>query len=225
MTALPISGQNHLINQPTTQNFLLALMRNTLHAQRPMNKILQHCCLLAALWLPVVTAHAAAIKALIIDGQNNHDWKSTTPVLKKIIEDSGLFTVDVATAPGSGKDMSGFKPDFAAYRVIISNYNGDPWSKETQEAFVNFVRNGGGFVCVHAADNSFPDWKEYNEMIGVGGWGGRNEKSGPLLRLRDGKFVPDTKPGAGGHHGAQHAFLMETRDPAHPIMRVWPTKA
>jgi type 1 glutamine amidotransferase len=178
----------------------------------------------AAIFLTVAATDAATIKALIIDGQNNHDWKATTPVLKQILEDSGLFTVEVATSPGGGKDMSGFKPDFAAYDVIVSNYNGDPWSKETQEAFVTFVRSGGGFVCVHAADNSFPDWQEYNEMIGVGGWGGRNEKSGPLLRLRDAKFVPDTKPGAGGHHGAQHAFLMETREPNHPIMRGLPAK-
>ena len=29
------------------------------------------------------------LKVLIIDGQNNHDWKSTTPVMKRILEDSG----------------------------------------------------------------------------------------------------------------------------------------
>ena len=66
---------------------------------------------------------------------------------------------------------------------------GERWGKENEEAFVQFVKNGGGFVSVHAADNSFPDWQEYNEMIGVGGWGERNEKSGPYLRLRDGKWV------------------------------------
>src|SRR5262249_42875258 len=132
------------------------------------------------------TTQAAPMKALIIDGQNNHDWKSTTPVLKKILEDTGLFTVDVATSPPKGGDMSSFRPEFDGYRVIVSNYNGEPWSKETQDAFVKYVRSGGGFVCVHAADNSFPSWPEYNEMIGIGGWEGRNEKSGPYLRLRDG---------------------------------------
>ncbi len=168
--------------------------------------------------------HAAPIRALIIDGQNNHDFKSTTPHLKKVLEETGLFTVEVATSPGKGKDMSGFKPKFADYRVIISNYNGEPWSQETQDALVAFVRGGGGFVSVHAADNSFPKWKEYNEMIGVGGWEGRNEKSGPYLRLRDGKWTHDTTPGAGGHHGQQHTFLMETRVPTHPIMAGLPAE-
>ena len=167
---------------------------------------------------------AAALKALILDGQNNHDWKTTTPILKKILEDSGVFTVEVATAPGKGGDMSGFKPNFPAYRVIVSNYNGEPWSKATQEAFAKYVRDGGGFVSFHAADNAFPEWKEYNEMIGLGGWGGRDQKSGPYLRLRDAQWVRDASPGTGGHHGQQHVFVMDTRAPSHPIMAGLPAQ-
>ena len=173
-------------------------------------------------WATLV--QSAPMKVIIIDGQNNHDWKRTTPELKKILEDSGLFAVDVATSPGKGGDMTAFKPNFAAYRVIVSNYNGEPWSKETQDAFEKYVRDGGGFVSVHAADNAFPEWKEYNEMIAVGGWGERNEKSGPYLRLRDGKWVHDTTPGRGGSHGAQHEFVVETRDTDHPIMHGLPSK-
>ncbi|MBM3876491.1 MAG: ThuA domain-containing protein, partial [Verrucomicrobia bacterium] len=138
------------------------------------------------------TSHAAPLKALIIDGQNNHDWKSTTPVIRRILETTGRFTVEVATSPAKGGDMAGFKPRFAGNDVLVSNYNGEPWSEETQKAFVAYVRGGGGFVTVHAANNSFPEWPEYNTMIGVGGWGGRTEKSGPYIRLRDGKFVNDT---------------------------------
>jgi type 1 glutamine amidotransferase len=180
--------------------------------------------LLLATLLAALPLHAATLRALLIDGQNNHDFKSTTPHLKKLLEETGLFTVDVATTPAKGGDMSTFKPKFSDYRVIISNYSGQPWSQETMDAFVAYVRGGGGFVSVHAADNSFPNWKEYNEMIAIGGWEGRNEKSGPLLRLRDGKFVHDTTPGAGGHHGQQHAFLMDTRVPQHPIMAGLPAQ-
>ena len=170
------------------------------------------------------TAQAAPIPALIVDGQNNHDYKSTTPHLKKILEETGLFAVDVATSPPKGGNMSAFKPVFGKYRVIISNYNGERWSKETERALIDFVRGGGGFVSVHAADNSFPDWTEYNEMIGLGGWGGRTEKSGPYLRWRDGRFVPDTTPGPGGSHGQQHEFILDTHAPAHPIMKGLPAQ-
>jgi len=177
---------------------------------------------LLLLW--AVSASAAPLKALLIDGQNNHNWKATSPILKSILEQTALFEVTVATSPGNGQDMSEFKPRFSGYKVIVSNYNGQPWSTETQDALVSFVREGGGLVIVHAANNAFSKWKDYNEMIGLGGWDGRNEKSGPLLRLRDGQFVPDTRPGSGGHHGAQHPFLMETRAPDHPIMAGLPSK-
>jgi len=174
--------------------------------------------------LLTISLNAAPMKALIIDGQNNHDFRSTTPHLKKLIEESGLFTVEIDTTPGQGKDMSTFHPAFSDYKVIISNYNGEPWPTETEQAFESYVREGGGFVSVHAADNAFPNWKAYNEMIGLGGWNNRNEKSGPYLRLRDGKFQPLAAPGPGGSHGKQHAFLMETRVPEHPIMAGLPAK-
>ena len=180
--------------------------------------------LLLAVLSAALPLHAAALRALIIDGQNNHDFTVTTPHLKKVLEDTGLFTVDVVTAPAKSGDVTAFKPAFKNYRVLISNYSGQPWPQETQDAFVAFVKNGGGFVSVHAANNAFAQWPEYNEMIGVGGWEGRNEKSGPYLRLREGKFVHDTTPGRGGSHGQQHAFVMDTRAPAHPIMAGLPAE-
>ena len=61
-------------------------------------------------------------------------------------------------------------------------------------------------------------------MIGVGGWGNRTEKAGPYLRLREGRWTKDPTPGRGGSHGAQHAFLMETRTPGHPIMAGLPAE-
>jgi type 1 glutamine amidotransferase len=120
--------------------------------------------------------------------------------------------------------MTGFKPAFSECQVIVLNYNGDAWPEETRRAFVDYVQSGGGVVIVHAADNSFPDWKEFNEIIGLGGWGGRNEKSGPYARFVDGKLVRDNSPGAGGSHGQQHAFVVETRAPQHPIMEGLPSK-
>jgi len=174
--------------------------------------------LVAVAFAPAGAAAAgprSLLKVLIVDGQNNHDWRATTPILKRALETSGLFQVDVATT--GPDDTSDFKPEFSRYQAVLSNYNGADWPQETQRALVEYVKNGGGLVIVHAADNSFPNWKEFNQMIGLGGWGGRNEKSGPYLRLRDGKLVRDDKPGPGGHHGAQHDFLITVRSTDHPI--------
>jgi uncharacterized protein len=172
-----------------------------------------------------LSAHAAPMKALIVDGQNNHDWKGTTPLLKKYLEDTGLFTVEVATTPEKG-DLAGFKPEFKKYKLVVSNYNGADWPAETQAAFEEFVRGGGGFVSVHAANNSFPNWPAYNQMIGLGGWGGRTEKSGPYVYWEEkaAKVVKDLAPGRGGSHGPQHPFVVETREPQHPIVAGLPAK-
>jgi type 1 glutamine amidotransferase len=207
--------------------------------------------------------HAAdKLKALIVDGQNNHDWKRCTPVLKWALEDSGRFTVEVSTTPPplpaappklkapQASDAKGkyddalakwreerprleqtnaaqwkqWRPRFRDYAVVVCNYTGDRWPDEVRRDFVQYVRDGGGLVIVHAADNAFPDWPEYNEMIGVGGWGGRNEKSGPMVRWREGKIIFDHTPGPGGTHGPQHEFVVETRAPEHPIMRGLPPR-
>ena len=162
-------------------------------------------------------------KTLLIDGQNNHNWKVTTPLIRATLESTGRFRVDVATAPDKGGDMATFQPKFSEYDLVVSNYNGEPWSESTNKDFVEFVRGGGGFVSVHAADNSFPNWSEYNRMIGLGGWGGRNEKDGPYVRWRDGSFHRDSQAGRGGSHGKRHPFEVIVRDTAHPITRGIPT--
>lgn len=200
----------------------------------------------------VVASSATAdekLKALIIDGQNNHGaWPKTTVMMKKYLEDSGRFTVDVARTQytwkggklleefplGDGKTYEDlpqpkpdpeFKPTFSDYDVVISNFGwkAAAWPEETQKAFESFVNDGGGLVIVHAADNSFGGWKAFNEMIGLGGWDGRNEKSGPYVYVDDGgNVVRDTTAGGGGSHGPQHEYQIVVRDPDHPITKGLP---
>jgi uncharacterized protein len=164
-------------------------------------------------------ASAAPVKVLIVDGQNNHAWKETTPVLKRLLEETGLFTVDVATAPAHGEDMSSFHPDFASYGVVLSNYNGDAWPAATEQAFEEFIRGGGGFVSYHAADNPFPEWPAYQQMIAVGGW---SNQRGSKLRWRDGRLAAEAATGTCGHHGARLPFQVTVRDPNHPIVKGLP---
>lgn len=218
----------------------------------------------AALTLVLAAALGAAparLKVLIIDGQNNHAWATTTPLLQRILEDTGRFTVDVTTTPpGKARPpalpkeattgqkaahaeklkahaaeeadykartpalWAAWRPRFSDYAVVVSNYNGNRWPAEVEQAFTAYVKNGGGFVSYHAANNAFPDWPDYNAMIGLGGWGGRTEKSGPYLRLRAASWTKDLTPGRGGSHGAQHEFLVEASMPDHPILRGLPAQ-
>jgi type 1 glutamine amidotransferase len=166
---------------------------------------------------------AEPLKALIVDGQNNHKvWPTTTKMMKRYLEETGLFQVDVATTAPSGTDAD-FKPEFSKYAVVVSNYNGAPWPKETQQAFIEYMKAGGGFVVVHAANNAFGAWPEYNEIIGLGGWDGRNEKSGPYVYFdAEGKLTRDTSAGRGGNHGAQLEFPVVIRDAEHPVTKGMP---
>jgi len=166
----------------------------------------------------------ASYKALIVTGQNNHNWQASHPILKQLLDQTGLFTTDIAISPEQGGDMSTFNPEFSKYDVVVLDYNGDSWNDATKEAFVKYVENGGGVVVYHAADNSFPEWKEYNLMIGLGGWGNRDEKSGPYVYYnRAGEIVrDDTSKGIGGTHGPRSEFIVKTRMPEHPIMKGLP---
>ena len=168
---------------------------------------------------------AGPIRIMILDGQSGgpyHDWKAVTPVLKQELEETGLFQVDVVTAPQSGGDFSNFHPDFSKYQAVVSNYDAPEWPAELMTSFEQYMQNGGDLVTVHAADNAFPKWRAYNLMIGIGGWRGRNENAGPRWYYRDGKLVSDNSPGPAGAHGARLPFPITTRDPEHPIMRGLP---
>jgi type 1 glutamine amidotransferase len=199
-----------------------------------MLKFLSHLALLAVFAWCAAAAPAddkkpeGKIKVILIDGQNNHNWKATTPLLKKELEDTGRFTVDVSSnlkegdKPGEIKDTVPFPPDLSKYDVLLSNYNGAAWPAEFQKSLEEKLKEGKiALVIVHAANNSFGNWAEYNKMIGMG-W--RGAGAGDRLTLdADGKEVRVEKgkgPGAG--HGAGHAFKIVVRDSEHPITKGMP---
>src|SRR5262249_23218257 len=151
----------------------------------------------------------------VIDGQNNHNWQAMTPPMKADLEATGRFAVDVVTTPPKGAPTAAwesFRPAFSKYDAVLSNYNGEPWPEGVQRALVRFVADGGGLVVVHAANNAFEQWPEWNKMIGLG-W--RKNTFGDRLTVDDeGKVVRTPKgqgPNAG--HGPQHEFKVVVRRP------------
>jgi hypothetical protein len=167
---------------------------------------------------------STSYRALIVTGQNNHNWKASSPILKVLLEQTGLFTADIALTPGKGGDMNTFKPNFSKYNVVVIDYNGESWSDKTKTDFVDYVKNGGGVVISHAGDNSFPDWKEFNLMIGLGGWGNRTEKDGPYVYFKRDIMITDTVAGKGGSHGKRHEYEVRLRNMEHPITKGLPRR-
>jgi uncharacterized protein len=164
----------------------------------------------------------APFRTLILTGQNNHNWQASSPILKQILDQTGLFQSDIVVSPKEKEDMSSFLPDFTKYQLVILDYNGDSWPEATNAAFLKFVKNGGGVVVYHAADNAFAGWKEFNQIIGLGGWGDRTEKNGPYVYYKDGKRFVDNSPGKGGTHGKRTAYKVTDRVTDHPITKGLP---
>lgn len=175
----------------------------------------------AMLALCGVVSGAEPLRVMLLDGESGgpyHKWSLITPVLKKQLEETGLFQVDVVTAPPAGGDFAAFHPDFRKYSAVVWNYDApdERWPAELKTAFEQYVREGGGFVSVHAADNAFPNWPAFNEMIGMGGWRGRTEQSGPYWYFEDGNMVPDHTPGHAGSHGQRTPYQVAVQA-NHPI--------
>ena len=107
-------------------------------------------------------------RVLILTGQNNHNWQETTPKLKSILETGGRFTVDVTEHPEQSDAAM-----LAKYDVLVSDWNtwgktpATDWPEATRAAFLDFVRNGKGFVAVHAGSSSFFDWADYQQIAGA----------------------------------------------------------
>ncbi len=172
------------------------------------------------------------LKALIVDGANNHDWERAMRILKAILEESGRFEVNVATSPPAGASVERWrewKPAFSMYDVVVMNFNGGHtakgihWPRDLEQALEDYVSGGGGLVSYHAANNSFPDWPAYNRMIGLG-W--RNKDFGPSLIVSgEGKVVEVPKgKGRNPGHGPEHDFVVTVLNPDHPITRGMPTQ-
>ncbi|MFN4259264.1 MAG: ThuA domain-containing protein [Gemmataceae bacterium] len=168
------------------------------------------------------------IRVILIDGQNNHNWRATTPVLKGILEDTGQFTVDVSSnlkpddKPGMIAPTVPFPPDLSKYDVVLSNYNGAPWPASFNQQLDEALQKGKiGLVIVHAANNSFGGWKEYNQMIGMG-W--RNKSYGDRLILDDDGKEVRIPAGEGDNSGHRYTgpFQVVIRDAEHPITKGMP---
>lgn len=123
-------------------------------------------------WITVTPANVPAapspIRVLIFSGQNNHDWKTTTPRIKAVLTWSGRFTVDVTERPDQCSPQT-----LAAYDLIVSDWNAwgeakiKEWPEGVRAAFLDFIRSGKGYVSVHAGSSSFYDWPEYQQIGGL----------------------------------------------------------
>ena len=114
--------------------------------------------------------HPESIRILILSGSNNHEWKKTTPFLKKIFDNAGYFQVDITNQP----DTLSYHI-FTKYDAVVSNWNSWPendlrWTAEAENGLLKFVEEGGGLVFFHASTSALYNWPEFKK-ISTGAWG------------------------------------------------------
>ena len=61
-----------------------------------------------------------------------------------------------------------WRPEFSKYDVVVNNYNGPEWLLPVKADLIQYLQSGGGMVVIHGANNAFPNWVEFNRMIGIG---------------------------------------------------------
>ena len=149
--------------------------------------------------LPVARLYAHSgsedkIPVLIVSGANNHDWQWTSPSLSSMLEESGKFDVSITYDPA--KDLADEK-NLRRYQVLVLDYNGPRWGAQAEAAFLSAVRGGMGISVIHAANNAFPGWTEYEQLVGH------------LWRKGTG-------------HGRFHSFGLQVLDHGHPITATMP---
>ncbi len=143
----------------------------------------------------VQPSKAAKIPVLIITGQNGHDWRGTTPLLREELEQTGRFDVHVT------EEFRGAGPEtLAPYDLVILNYYDGKkpqlrWGDRADAALLDFVRSGKGLVVYHFSIAAFDGWTEFDKLC-AGNW----------------------RPNH-GHHSARHDFTVQIRDEQHPITR------
>lgn len=131
------------------------------------------------------------IPTLLLTGENNHDWARSSPFLRGLLEKSGRFAVTYADRASDALEDAA---SLARHPLIFMDYNGPMWSDKARANFEKAIAGGTGLVVLHAADNAFPGWVEFEKMVG--------------LLWRDGTG-----------HGEFHEFKVSIGDKSHPITR------
>jgi type 1 glutamine amidotransferase len=168
---------------------------------------------LLALGISVLPAQTSPprIKALILTGESDteyHDWRSSTPFLRNLLERTGAFDVKVEEQP-SGLTASTLRP----FDLLVLNYMGPRWGLETEQAVESFIREGKGLISFHGVTYGPFYGMEYDSVTKH--WKAGPDAGWPAYPALVGARWEPSKIG----HGKRHVFTVECANHDHPISR------
>ena len=125
-------------------------------------------------------------KCLLVTGGGWHDFDQCGQILADLLASGAGADVTVT------KDVKVFgTPELKKFDQVIVYTQGGKLTATQEKGLTSFVRNGGGFVGIHCAADSFVENSAYIEMIG-------------------GRFID---------HGPCHEFAVSVNDKTHPLTR------
>lgn len=123
--------------------------------------------LAAALVLPCIPARAQDRPSRVLyftlsAGYRHNVIPASREILKRIGETAPPFEV------AASEDVSVFTSEnLRRFDAVMFFTTGElPMSDLQKQALMDFVRDGGGFVGVHSATDTFYQWPEYGRLIG-----------------------------------------------------------
>lgn len=135
------------------------------------------------LWTLPDVAGAEPIRVLVLLGGEHHPYEAGSKILmdaaRKQLDikadfvrldnpPEGFPKAEKATIPSNVAVLD--DPDLSKKYDIIVAYNQSNWTNLTDrqmEAYLSFVRNGGGLVAVHSATETFASNPQYVRMLGA----------------------------------------------------------
>jgi len=124
----------------------------------------------AVVWGLSLKGDIGKAKVLFLRGGGVHDWKNNPPILTAILERTGDFEVTYT------ENLDDLKGRIKQFDIVIQYTTGLQLTKEQEDGYCDFVANGGGYVGIHGASDSFKNADRYWEMVGgrfAGHGGGR----------------------------------------------------
>ena len=88
------------------------------------------------------------IKVMFLRG-GGHDWKNCPPILASVLEKTNDFEITFT------ENLDDLKERIKQYDIIMQYTTGMKPTKEQENGLCDFVQNGGGYVGIHSATDSF----------------------------------------------------------------------
>ena len=156
----------------------------------------------------VLFVQAAPLRVLILTGETDlpyHDWRISTPFIRSFLTSTGRFEVKALEEPRGLTAQT-----LAGYDVLVLNYNGPRWGRESEQAVEEFIKSGKGMVAFHGVSYGRffgMEWKPRWVAGPDAGWTAYADMMGETW-----------KPENVGH-SLRHVFPVKWVDRDHPISR------